>query len=226
MLSFLTACAAGATKSAAESPTELPVSPLERTVGIEVLGCGFAPPTAGTGVVLSSDLVLVSGHVVAQSDGVSIVSGTTERQGAVVAFDAANDLALIETSGLDVVGVEFADGIDDAEVSVITQQPDEDAVHSSASIVEVRPVEIQEVGGNARNVRDAFSIDFLSRDGDSGAGVWNDDGALLGVVFAQTIESPQLAFVTASSVIEAFEANTERVVWECDPTRSRLAFAD
>ena len=224
MLGFLTACASSAQKSAAVTPPE-PATPADRTVGVEVQGCGFASSTAGTGVVLSSDLVLVSGHVVAQSDGISIVSGTTAREGTVVAFDAANDLALVETSGLDLVNVEFADGADDAVVSVITQQPDEAAVHSSSSIIEVRAIEIQEVGGSERNVRDAFSLDFVSRDGDSGAGVWNDDGALLGVVFAQGIESPQRAFVTASSVIETFEANAEHVRWACDPSSSRLAFA-
>ena len=91
------------------------VAPIDRTVGVEVAGCGFAAPTSGTGVAIARDLVLVAAHVVAQADGVSIVSGTTERAGAVVAFDAANDLALVEATGLDISEVEFADGTNDAE---------------------------------------------------------------------------------------------------------------
>ena len=201
--------------------------PSERTVPISVSGCGFAEETAGTGIILDDGRVLVSGHVVGQSDRIDVVVDGAPFAGSVVALDVENDLGLVELTAPDVPDQQgtllYGQAVIGEEVVVSTSQAADVGVDMTTSIVEVRPIRIQEVLGSERHEREAFSLDLVSTDGDSGAGVWSTDGVLLGVIFGHTTDDPQRGFATASSVIENFVTNAAHQRWVCDSSRSRLS---
>ncbi len=204
-----------------------PVDPAALTVGVDVSGCGFADPTTGTGVVIQDELVVTSGHVVVQGDEVFVWAVGELFSALIIGFDPANDLALLKVPGLIIeTEVRVASLDAGAEVSVWNHS-ELGAMETSSTVTDVRPVEIQEVLGETRHVRDAFSLELITQDGDSGAGVWSAEGALVGVIFGHTTEAPERGFATAGSVVEAFVepfvSGSERSSWNCDAATSRIA---
>ena len=67
---------------------------------------------------------------------------------------------------------------------------------------------IEEVGGTERHRRRGYELAATTRDGDSGAGVYDAVGNLIGVVFASGPED-DTTWVTASNEIEQFLAGVE-----------------
>ena len=198
------------------------VSTTDRTVAITTDGCGFAAPGAGHGIWVGTNLILTSGHVVVQAGAVKI----TTQQGQVypanvVDIDRRNDLALLRVddevgSGLAEFGVAAAGDT----VTIVRAQP-----QPTSSVEVVRPlvIRIQEVFGFERNEREAYELAMTTGEGDSGAGVWDSDGRLIGVVFGHLADDANLSYATAGEVVSTFldSAQTERA-WECPAEGSAL----
>lgn len=192
------------------------------TVLVEVSGCGFAPSTQGSGIMVGPDQVLASGHVVARSDEVTVLRDGSAVAAKIVALDHANDLALLEIDDVtNAQTISYASPVEAVEVDVAVFR-DGDVVVEPTTVTNVHPIGIQEVLGSERHTRDALTIELVSRDGDSGGGVWTPDGRLLGVIFGHTTNPPQRGFATSASVVEAFLDEPMPAEWVCDADRSRV----
>ncbi len=190
-------------------PSEIPVDPAiveavtDSTVRIDARGC--RQDFVGSGWVVQDGLVVTNAHVIAGADAVGVRHPGGDRFDAeVVRFDPASDLAVLRVAGLDRPALPLTDVRPDAE-GVVVGYP---GGHSQPRVA---PVVVREerrtVGRDIyREDRAERQVVFLSaslRQGDSGAPVVDQEGRVMGVVFAISPDRATTAYALAPSEVEA-----------------------
>lgn len=183
---------------------------------VEVMfsGCGQAFAGSVAGVVVGPELVATVAHGVIQGDDFRV----GESKGTVVALDRRSDLALIEVEGLDGVAVRLAAAAVGDEVSI------EGGLTSGRMVAEVAStptIRVEEVLGTARVERRGIELHARLDEGDSGAGVFDSQHRLVGIVFAVNDERDGVAWAVAAAEVEAL-MSSDRGEWQCVPGDSRL----
>lgn len=97
----------------------------------------------------------------------------------------------------------------------------------AATIDEVIAIETDEVRGTTRSVRRGYVVDAATQPGDSGAGVYDEEGRLVGLLFGVSTGDGRRSWVTAAEEIEAFLAEAgNRSRFACDAEQSRVIRLD
>jgi S1-C subfamily serine protease len=193
-----------------ESP-ELPSGPIDDAVlaqaaqsVVRVTGNAFecGSNLSGSGFVVAPDRIVTNAHVVAGvTDPIVEAPGQPAVEGRVVAFDRANDLALIAVNGLSTPPLAIADTAEapaGADVAV--------AGYPFGGPLELRPARVVDVGsltiieGGDRSTRDVMTLAADVDHGNSGGPVLTGDGEVGGVVFAksESVENVGYALTTAT----------------------------
>ncbi len=194
-----------------------------RAVTIEGSVCGSAGPSTGSGVALAADRVLTAAHVVASADQVELVHRGRPVAGEVVALDRRRDLALIEPAvALDDLPPAPPFGpLDERDHAVVVAAAVSGDVE--AVVIEATVIEIDDVRGTGRSRRSGYVLAASTRPGDSGSGLYDDQGRLTGLLFAVSTDDSDRTWATAAEELEAFlEESTTSVVHRCDPSQSQL----
>ncbi len=204
--------------------SDLADDPALRAVRLETSGCGFASGRIGSGVAVADELILTVAHLVARADEIQITLTSGESVHAhVTAVDLEKDLALllVPPTGFDDVLL--------ASAGVGASGFIEGAASSDTVPFTVRAavsLSIEEILGSDRFTRLGYELDARTTTGDSGAGVYNTEDRLIGLVFATGKEGVS-TWATASAEIAAFLTRatgdggpTRSFV--CDPALSRL----
>lgn len=212
ILGLAVACSAG---------TKTTMTPADRAVHLAVDGCGVSSDTSGSGFVFDDGLVLTTAHLVIRSGGVEVTYPDGSRAAAdVLAIDSLRDLAALGVPMIDLdrplMGLAEA-GDTGFVVGGSTSGTVDLVVRQYASL------SIEEVLGTERSSRRGYEIEAATADGDSGAGVYDQEGRLLGMVFAVTAGGGS-TWVTASEEIDHFVAQVDRSAqpYVCDPDTSRV----
>ena len=174
-----------------ESP-DLPTGPVDDAVlaqaaasVVRITGNAFqcGSNLSGSGFVVAPDRIVTNAHVVAGvTDPIVEAPGQPAVEGRVVAFDAANDLALIAVSDLATPPLPLAEPAEGADAAV--------AGYPFGGPLEVRPARVISVGtltiieGGERSTRDVMTLAADVDHGNSGGPVLTAEGAVGGVVFA------------------------------------------
>ena len=197
-------------------------APEERAVAVSTLPCGDASSRQASGVIVSPGVVVTAAHVVADSLEVSVRGGSVERPADVVVLDLDADVAV-----LDVPDGSETDPSGPVELSRFTRDQAVRLVGGSATgtvdLVVSRPVRIDIDGRRLgeRVERDGYELMGVTADGDSGAGVYDAEGRLGGLVFARSDERADVAFaVEASEIREALQQ--QPATYRYDAERSAL----
>jgi S1-C subfamily serine protease len=229
-----------------------------RAVRIDTTACGYAPPTAGSGVEIEPGLVLTAAHVVAGATEVMVSrpspsesEGESEGRGeavagqsragvaaTVVAYDTLRDLALVHFEpGRDgAVGSDHR-AVDEPQGPPIFEVLSEgDAgviVGASTSgrvdfvVADTTTIEIDEVRGSRRSRRSGYLLRATTRPGDSGSGLYDLHGRLVGLLFAVSTDDRGRSWATAADEITEFlDHRPLDRRFACDPERSRLVERD
>ena len=206
--------------SCGESATR-PFAPEQRPVRIETTGCGYASGRTGSGVAVGDGVIVTVAHLVVQADGVAASVGDGDPvDAAVTAVDLHRDLALLRVPPNGVTAVEMASAEAGDEGRIVG------AAASGTVPFEVRQVAtltIEEVLGTDRHARLGYELEARTATGDSGAGAYDDQNELIGIVFA-TGRDGESSWVTAGAEVEAFLAAHDADVApiSCDAGTSRL----
>ncbi len=163
--------------------------------------------------------MLASAHVVAGAGEVEVTGGFGSAVARVAVLDEDADLALLNVSGAN------ADPVDVARAAVgdIVEFAGGGPSGPIASTV-LRPVEvrIEGVRSTERTSRLGYEIDARVALGDSGDGVFDEDGALVGVVFGRPLEEESRSFVVRHEEINRVLSLDRGGNWSCDPTQHRV----
>ena len=198
------------------------VAPEERAVVVSTRPCGDASSREGSGVIVSPGVVVTAAHVVADSREVSVRARSVDRPADVAVLDLDADIAVLDVpDGSDVdpqSPVELSRFVRDQTVRLIGASES-----GTVDLVVSRPVRIDIAGRRLgeRVERDGYELMGVTADGDSGAGVYDAEGRLGGLVFARSDERADVAFaVEASEIREALEQ--QPATYLCDAERSAL----
>jgi S1-C subfamily serine protease len=171
-------------------PATSPLSPatVARVTASTVLveGTACRSERDGSGFSVGPDLVMTNAHVVAGQDDTTVVRPDGTRLAAKpVAFDPDRDVALLSVPGLDQSPLTIVDGAVGSTVAVFGHP-------GGQSDLEVSPASIrQQVKAVGRGLygtelvrRSVYVLASELAPGDSGAGLVDEDGDVVGVAFA------------------------------------------
>ena len=177
---------------------------LTRAVKIETTGCEFASGRTGSGFVYEGGLVVTAAHLVARASRISIDAPDMSVDDVdLVAIDLERDLAALRLHGLELPPVEASVAFSGDKGLMVGGATSGTVGYEVRRVVELT---IEEVLGTERHSRSGYEIAAVTGDGDSGSGVYDEEGRLIGMVFA-TGPDEDTTWVTAAEEIEAFVAS-------------------
>lgn len=153
---------------------------------VKVEGTACRSERDGSGFSVAPDLVVTNAHVVAGHDETVVVRPDGTRLAATpVAFDPDRDLALLSVPGLGQAPLPVADGEVGATVAVFGHPGGQNDIRVSPAAIrqQVRAVG-RNLYGTALVRRSVYVLAADLAPGDSGAGLVNQDGEVVGVAFA------------------------------------------
>jgi len=219
---MIASTAAGcATDRPTESTSVVQFDPAARAARIETTGCGFASDRTGSGVAVGDGLVLTVAHLVARADDIAVTLSDDAAVDAVVAAaDLELDLAVLRVP---------ENGVPPVETSAVGRNDRGRIVGGATSgtvpfeVTDIVRISIEEILGTERHKRLGYELAAVTTTGDSGAGAYDNDNRLVGIVFA-TSDDGATTWITSSEEIEGFLAahETEGDTIRCDEATSRL----
>jgi S1-C subfamily serine protease len=201
---LLVGCGPAATNAGGETTSS--IDPELRAVRLETTGCELSSERFGSGVAVGSGLVVTVAHLIVRAESVDASVAGNDPEGAVVAaVDLKRDLAVLRLAtplGLPHVAT--------ATVGGGTSGLIVGAATSGTVPFEVKRrvnLTIEEILGTDRHARLGYEVTTVTTDGDSGAGAYDEQNRLIGIVFA-TGRDGETSWLTASPEIEDFLATT------------------
>lgn len=178
-------------------------------VRIEALPCGKTG--VGSGSVLDGGLVLTNAHIVAGSDDDVTVRTWDGRVlgGLVVGFDAESDLALIRVDGLGDASFELEAPVEGQATRILARPDGPDLEVLDTTIVRLINATGDDIYGEGDVSRRAIELSVDVVPGVSGAGVINEKGRLVGVVFAESRHRAGISYAVDAREVRAFVEETD-----------------
>jgi len=200
-----------------DGPTEAPELPsggiddaeLARAAAsvVRITGTAFqcGSNLSGSGFVVAENRIVTNAHVVAGvTEPIVEAPGQPAVAGRVVAFDPANDLALIAVSGLETPPLAIADPATGSDVAVAGYPFGGPLELRSARVMSVGPITIEE--GGRTSTRDIMTLATDVDHGNSGGPVLTGDGAVGAVVFAKSESVANVGYAIPVSALEPLAA--------------------
>lgn len=170
-------------------------------------------------MIVDDGWVLASAHVVSGAGSVEVSGPFGSGVGEIVVVDVDADLALLRVDGATAAPLRVA-AAESGDVVTLAGGGPSGAVDTTV----LRPVEvrIEAVRSTERTSRLGYEIDTRVALGDSGGGVFDADGALVGVVFGRPLEDVGRSFVVRHEELERVLAADRSATWTCDPAEHRV----
>ncbi len=195
-----------------------------RAVVLRTTACGDTSRALGSGILIGPSRVLTAAHVVAGAGSVSVEVGSSSAVGTVRGYDWKRDLALIDVQEILPLPIQGP-----VNFGVLGVGDEGHLVGGATSgsipftVLDRTIIETDDVRSPTRSRRAGYIIDAPTQQGDSGAGIYNSAGKLVGMVFAASSESERRSFVTGSSEISTFLSEVQDgAEFRCDPAESKL----
>jgi S1-C subfamily serine protease len=181
------------------------------TVRIDGISESCSAAMVGTGFIVSNERVITNAHVVAGvKEPVITLSGTkTQLGGKVIAIDRKKDIAVIYVPGLNGERLTFIGPVSPNEIGFVVGYPNGGVLRTNAVSVSS---EFESVGtdidGNGETKRDVIVFGGDVRPGNSGGPLLNEQGQVLGVVFAADAENKNTGYALAPSEVASLVSET------------------
>ncbi len=175
---------------------------------VRITGTAFQCGTnlSGSGFVVAENRIVTNAHVVAGvTEPIVEAPGLAAVEGRVVAFDPANDLALIAVDALDAPPLTIAEAPAGSDVAI--------AGYPFGGPLELRPARVMSVGpitieeGGRTSTRDVTTLAADVDHGNSGGPVLTGDGAVGAVVFAKSESVANVGYAVPSTILAPLAAD-------------------
>lgn len=176
------------------------MTPASRAVHVSGVSCG--EPREGMGVSLGGGLVLTSGHVVDGTPEVDVLVRPGEWvRGRVIHLDRVLDVSIIEASVPPSIRPEIVDAATGSTGTI--HLVDTDGTRSTVHYVIDRKINALtlDVGRNNDISRPSHQMNAVLERGDSGAAMWDEQGRIVGVVWAISTSSETKSFAVQGDVV-------------------------
>jgi len=177
---------------------------------VKVEGTACRSERDGSGFSVGRDLVMTNAHVVAGQDDTAVVRPDGTRLKAIpVAFDPDRDLALLSVPGLGQAPLPIAPGAVGVTVAVFGHPGGQADVQVSPASIrqQVRAVGRGLYGSDVVR-RSVYVLAAELAPGDSGAGLVNEDGEVVGVAFAVAPDRDTTAYALTAEELRPLVETT------------------
>lgn len=151
----------------------------------------------GSGWVLARERVVTNAHVVAGASRVRVRVGGTgpELSARVVVFDPDRDVAVLDVPGLQARPLPRAAELGRGDDAVLAGFPGDEGLWVGAARVRgVLQARGENIYGNPGTMREIYSLRAQVRQGASGGPVLDPAGAVVGMIFATSLDDPQTGY--------------------------------
>jgi S1-C subfamily serine protease len=151
----------------------------------------------GSGFVVAPQRVVTNAHVVAGVDGPEVqVTGQGERlPGTVVVFDPQRDLAVLAVPGLQAQPLKVGKDLGRGDSAVVAGFPLDGPFRSvPARVRDVLDARGENIYGTPGVVREVYSLFTRVEPGNSGGPLLDPSGAVVGVVFARSLDDSSTGY--------------------------------
>lgn len=177
---------------------------------VEATGCRIE--SQGMGAAVGADLVVTSAHVVAGASDVVVTADDGSQHAAdVVGFDPLRDIAVLDVPSLGAMALELAAPRTGSPTLVIARGLDSNGDPAievlDSSVVRTINIFISDIYGDGRHERRGMELAVDIGPGDSGGGVVDGSGALVGVVFSSSRGKQDIAYAVSATELETLIAD-------------------
>ncbi|MDQ6798455.1 MAG: MarP family serine protease [Actinomycetota bacterium] len=186
--------------SGLSAPVQAQVS--ASTVKVDGMACGRR--REGSGFAVGPDLVVTNAHVVAGEDETSVLRPDgTRLAGEVTAYDSDRDLAILTVPGLGLSPLGLASPEPRSTTAVFGHPDGQDPLRVAPALIR-REMKARgyDLYGDHLTSREVLILAAALRPGDSGSAVVDTDGAVVGVAFAISLSTNDLAFALNTSELK------------------------
>lgn len=177
----------------------------------------------GTGWVLSPGRIVTNAHVVAGAERIQVQGSTDTARGRVVIFDADRDLAVISVEEFSAPSLPLGGDLPRGAAAAVPGYPlDGPYVVVGARVRQTLDARGLDIYGKDQVVREIYSLYTRVQPGNSGGPLIDENGKVVGVVFAKSLEDANTGYALtldeARPVLDAARsANREVGTGACLP---------
>jgi S1-C subfamily serine protease len=189
-------------------------------VRIQGLGCGGI--ISGSGFVVRNDIVATNAHVVAGISNPIVEDSNGRHKAEVISFDPNLDLAILKVSGLAGKPLPIDLGnINAGTPGAVVGYPGGGSFNASpAAVMEEFDAIGQNIYGTQKTERDVYEIQADVIPGNSGGPLIEENGSVMGVVFAESTTYSHVGYALAmekvsTEINQAANSNTQVSTRQC-----------
>ena len=164
---------------------------------VQVVATGCISREVATGFIVQPGVVMTVAHALRDTKVVTVDG----RLATVVSVDERMDAALLHIDDGPERFVAFAEPVLSAKVDVLRWQLNR-TQRFRAAVMTVAPIEYSDLRLHTTWRRQGFLIDQESRAGDSGSPVLDNDGRVIGMLFASRLDGQVQGFALAASEMQ------------------------
>jgi S1-C subfamily serine protease len=179
-------------------------------VKVEGKGCGGI--VEGSGFVASSDLVITNAHVVAGISAPYVLTQQGTFPATVVWFDPNVDFAILRVSGLSETPLSIVNSkVSNGTSGAVLGYPGGGAFDAvPAAVLQDFTADGRNIYDQGQTTRDVYSIKATVIPGNSGGPLINKQGAVIGLVFAQSTTYNQVGYaLTTPQFVQGFHQHSK-----------------
>jgi S1-C subfamily serine protease len=198
---------------------EIVIKSVASTVRIDGIAESCSAAMVGTGFIISPERVITNAHVVAGVKEPVVTLSNTKIQlaGKVIAIDRKKDIAVIFVPGLSGNKLTFIGPATPNEIGFVVGYPNGGNLRTSAVSVSSEFESLgTDIDGNGETKRDVIVFGGDVRPGNSGGPLLNDQGQVLGVVFAADAENKNTGYALAPSEVAKLVSETASLMQEIE----------
>jgi len=167
--------------------------------GANVCGRGVE----GSGFVIADHYLMTNAHVVAGVRRPTVIVGDDERDATVVYYDPDTDIAVLSFDSQGLTPLRFDTGAKAREAIAILGYPEDGPYDvQSGRIRSSQRLRSPDIYGDGTVIRDVYSLRGLIRPGNSGGPIVDDEGEVVGVVFAASVTDADTGYALTAGQVD------------------------
>jgi len=193
---------------------EIVTKSVASTVRIDGIAESCSAAMVGTGFIVSPERVITNAHVVAgvKEPVITLFNSQTQLGGRVIAIDRKKDIAIIFVPGLTGEKLTFIGPVTPNEIGFVVGYPNGGNLRTMPVSVTSEFESIgTDIDGNGETRREVIVFGGDVKPGNSGGPLLNDQGQVLGVVFAADAENKNTGYALAPSEVAKLISETSSV---------------
>jgi S1-C subfamily serine protease len=197
-----------------EGEIEIPESvkkSIASIVRIDGIAESCSAAMVGTGFIIANERVITNAHVVAgvRDPVVTLSNNSTQLGGKVIAIDREKDVAIIFVPGLTGEKLTFIGPVTPNEIGFVVGYPNGGNLRTSSVSVSAEFESLGvDIDGNREARRDVIVFGGDVRPGNSGGPLLNNQGQVLGMVFAADEQDKKTGYALAPSEVAKIVSET------------------